>query len=121
VLIVEDELLAAWHVETLVQDLGHVVCGIAARGDEAVQAAANLAPDIVFMDVNLGSGIDGVEAARRIRSVKLVPVVFVTAYSDATTRQRIASAVPEAPILTKPVSPEAVRRVMSGRLKPAGN
>jgi hypothetical protein len=57
-----------------VQELGHAVCGIAARSEEAVQAAAELAPDIIFMDVNLGSGPDGVETAKRIRATTLVPV-----------------------------------------------
>src|SRR5688572_25677375 len=51
VLIVEDELLTAWHVEMIVHDLGFSVCGIAARGEEAVKAAAELEPDIILMDV----------------------------------------------------------------------
>ena len=118
VLIVEDELLAAWHVESILQDLGHAVCGIAAKGEEAVHAAANLDPDIIFMDVNLGAGFDGVEAARRILAAARVPIIFLTAYSDPGTRQRITAAFPNAPILGKPVSPEAIRRAISQQLDP---
>ena len=117
VLIVEDELLAAWHVESILQDLGHVVCGIAAKGEEAVRLAAELAPDIIFMDVNLGSGLDGIEAAKRIREASPVPVVFVTAYVDAATRQRITTAVPDARVLSKPVSPATVRVAIASQLK----
>lgn len=121
VLIVEDELLAAWHVEAIIQDLGHVVCGIEARGEDAVRAAAELAPDIVFMDVNLGTGFDGIEAARRIRTSTPIAVVFVTAYGDTTTREKIAAAVPGALILQKPVSPNDIRMAISAQLKAAKN
>ncbi|GAA2054611.1 response regulator transcription factor [Catenulispora yoronensis] len=45
----------------------HVV-GEAAGGEEAVATAAALHPDVVLMDLQLGPGIDGVEATRRIRT-----------------------------------------------------
>ncbi|WEH41138.1 response regulator transcription factor [Streptomyces sp. AM 2-1-1] len=38
----------------------------AGSGEEAVVLAARLAPDVVLMDLQLGPGIDGVEATRRI-------------------------------------------------------
>jgi DNA-binding NtrC family response regulator len=55
-------------------------------------------PDLVLMDVNLSGrptfpdddAMDGVEAARRIRAERPLPVVFVTAYSDADTIARVA-------------------------------
>jgi DNA-binding NarL/FixJ family response regulator len=42
------------------------VCGQAADGLEAIEKATVLKPDVVIMDVNLGPGIDGLEATRRI-------------------------------------------------------
>ncbi|MFK4065787.1 response regulator [Streptomyces sp. NPDC029674] len=44
------------------------VVGEAGTGEEAVALAAKLAPDVVLMDLQLGAGIDGVEATRRITS-----------------------------------------------------
>ncbi|WP_055567324.1 response regulator [Streptomyces atriruber] len=44
------------------------VVGEAGTGEEAVALAAKLAPDVVLMDLQLGEGIDGVEATRRITS-----------------------------------------------------
>nr|WP_202456773.1 MULTISPECIES: response regulator transcription factor [unclassified Streptomyces] len=44
------------------------VVGEAGTGEEAVALAAKLTPDVVLMDLQLGEGIDGVEATRRITS-----------------------------------------------------
>ncbi|MFJ6849052.1 response regulator [Streptomyces sp. NPDC091271] len=44
------------------------VVGEAGSGEEAVALAARLGPDVVLMDLQLGPGIDGVEATRRITS-----------------------------------------------------
>ncbi|MGW7270496.1 response regulator [Streptomyces sp. NPDC054864] len=45
------------------------VVGEAGTGEEAIALAAKLAPDVVLMDLQLGEGMDGVEATRRITSV----------------------------------------------------
>ncbi|MFI5525870.1 response regulator [Streptomyces platensis] len=45
---------------------GIEVIGEAEDGEEAVAMAAALRPDVVLMDLQLGSGIDGIEATRRI-------------------------------------------------------
>ncbi|WP_371528521.1 response regulator transcription factor [Streptomyces sp. NBC_01283] len=42
------------------------VVGEAGTGEEAIALAAKLAPDVVLMDLQLGEGMDGVEATRRI-------------------------------------------------------
>jgi CheY-like chemotaxis protein len=38
--------------------------------------------DLVFMDIDLGSGIDGTEATRQIFTVRNLPIVFLTSHSD---------------------------------------
>lgn len=45
------------------------VLGEAGSGEEAVALAAKLRPDVVLMDLQLGEGIDGVEATRRITAL----------------------------------------------------
>ncbi|MEU3659221.1 response regulator transcription factor [Streptomyces sp. NPDC032940] len=45
---------------------GIEVAGEAGTGEEALALAARLAPDVVLMDLQLGEGIDGVEATRRL-------------------------------------------------------
>ena len=61
-------------------------------------------PDIVLMDVNLEGGREGIEAARWLREVCDIPVVFVTAYTDPDTLQRIDEQVPGAPVVAKPLN-----------------
>jgi PAS domain S-box-containing protein len=59
-------------------------------GRDAVERAADTVPDLILMDVHLDGPMDGVEAARHIRAAHPVPIVFVTAYSDDETLQRVA-------------------------------
>ncbi|HYE48131.1 MAG TPA: response regulator [Azospirillaceae bacterium] len=118
-LIVEDELLIAWSLQEALAAAGHEVVSIARSADEAVAEAVAEAPDLVVMDVNLGRGGDGVDAAARIRQDRDVPVLYVTAYRDDRTLRRVADATPGAQVLAKPLAPgeleTAVARILGDR------
>ncbi|MFE0174270.1 response regulator [Streptomyces sp. NPDC059002] len=58
------------------------VVGEAGTGEEAVALAAKLTPDVVLMDLQLGEGIDGVEATRRITAQSPSPHVLVLTTYD---------------------------------------
>lgn len=64
---------------------GITVVGEAATGEAALDRIAELRPDLVLMDLQLGAGIDGAEATRRIRQLTQPPrVLILTTYdSDA--------------------------------------
>ncbi|OKJ99445.1 LuxR family transcriptional regulator [Streptomyces sp. CB03234] len=72
---------------------GIEVVGEAGSGEEAVAMAAKLKPDVVLMDLQLGPGIDGVEATRRIASaVAGVRVLVLTTYdTDADVTRAIGA------------------------------
>jgi DNA-binding response OmpR family regulator len=116
ILIVEDELLLAWHLESLVLDLNHKVCGLIPDGDSAIKQAADGNPDLVLMDVRLAGRIDGIETARIIREQRGTPVIFITAHGDEATRETITRIVPGAPVLAKPVSSEQLRNAITSLL-----
>jgi CheY-like chemotaxis protein len=116
VLIVEDELFVAWHLESLVRELQLDVCGLVPDGEGAIEQAADFEPNLILMDISLSGEIDGVEAARRIRDRKHVPIIFITAYSDAATVARVEKAVPGAQVLAKPVSTARLRAAIEGAL-----
>jgi DNA-binding response OmpR family regulator len=109
VLIVEDELLVAWHLESLIREQSLEVCGLVPDGDGAVEQAADLDVDLVLMDVRLAGRMDGIEAARRIREQRDTPIIFITAHGDQETRAHIANMVPGAPVLAKPISAHRLR------------
>lgn len=60
---------------------GFAVVGVVASGEESVSAVAELAPDLVLMDVHL-PGIDGIEATRRITRAAAPPVVVLLSTYD---------------------------------------
>jgi CheY-like chemotaxis protein len=119
ILIVEDDTIIAWTLETLLQDLGHEVVDIAASGEHALRLAREFQPELIMMDINLGSGMDGIETARNIKGFSSAQVVFVSAYGDPDTRARVQSAVPGAPLLTKPVAPDELERMISRIRRPS--
>ncbi|MGW2558411.1 response regulator [Streptomyces sp. NPDC001514] len=68
---------------------GIEVVGEAGSGEEAVAMAAKLRPDVVLMDLQLGPGIDGVEATRRIASPDVHVLVLTTYDTDADITRAI--------------------------------
>ena len=105
-LIVDDEALIAVALAEVMRGLGFETCDLATDGQDAFLQAMSNQPDIVLMDVNLEGGREGIEAARWLREVCEVPIVFVTAYGDEDTVERIRKQVPGAPVLAKPVRAE---------------
>ena len=95
VLIVEDELLVAWHLELLSREQNLEVCGLVPDGDGAIEQAVDLDVDLVLMDIRLAGQMDGIEAARRIREQRDTPIIFITAHGDASTRAHIERVLPE--------------------------
>ena len=83
VLIVDDEKLARDRLRELLNEIGgHVVVGEGMNGNEAVEKAAELNPDVVLMDIRM-PGMDGLEAAMHLMGMENPPmVIFTTAYDQ---------------------------------------
>ncbi|MGL5194968.1 MAG: response regulator, partial [Chroococcales cyanobacterium] len=94
ILVVEDEGIVALDIQTILEDLGYQVPVAVASGEEAIEAAAHIQPDLVLMDIHLEGSIDGVTAAEQIRDRFNIPVVYLTAYSDEDTLQRAKLTTP---------------------------
>lgn len=88
VLIVEDEILVADHIRRSLEKSGYSIAAMVSSGEESIEKAGELHPDIVLMDIVLKGKMDGIEAADQIKSRFNIPVVYLTAYSDDETLLR---------------------------------
>jgi len=103
ILVVEDEAIVAMDIRNRLLNLGHTVPAFTVTGSDALDKTAELHPDLVLMDIQLGGGMDGVETAAHIHRRFHVPVVYLTANSDENTLQRAKLTEPFGYIL-KPFS-----------------
>lgn len=87
-MIVEDEVLVARDIKSRLTRMGYEVVATASKGEQAIDMAVTLEPDLILMDINLGGEIDGITAAMTIRESFDVPVIFCTAYSNTETLDR---------------------------------
>lgn len=94
ILIVEDERITAADIANRLRRLGYNVPAIAYSGEEAVEKAAELRPDLVLMDIHLKGGMDGIQAAERMRDRFGVPVAYLTGHADDDTLARAKRTAP---------------------------
>src|SRR5258708_31370416 len=91
VLIAEDETLIRLDLRTLLESAGFEVCAEARDGEEAVELACAVQPDLAVLDVKMPQ-LDGIEAARRILDERPIPIVIVSAYTERSLVERAADA-----------------------------
>ncbi len=87
-LVVEDEGIVALSLKKDLGNLGYDVLMTVDTGEEAIEQAAELQPDLVLMDIQLAGEMNGIEAASQIRSCFDIPVVYLTAFADDSTLQQ---------------------------------
>jgi AmiR/NasT family two-component response regulator len=94
VLVAEDEALIRLDLKEMLEEEGYSVVGEAADGEQAVEMAGRLRPDLVILDVKMPK-MDGIAAAERIAGERVAPVVILTAFSqrDLVERAREAGAM----------------------------
>ncbi len=93
ILVVDDVEANVLVLSKMVKVLGHVPLS-AADGETAIVRARAESPDLILMDVMM-PGIDGIEATRRLKAdpaTRLIPVVVVTALTDADSRRKALEA-----------------------------
>lgn len=100
-LIIEDEMLIALEVESLLHDFGFVSCDIVDNPADAVKSALAHRPDLVTADMRIlgGTGLDAVEAITE--RLGPVPHIYVTGNSDMLRGQT-------APVVDKPLTRHAL-------------
>jgi CheY-like chemotaxis protein len=116
ILIAEDEAITAAALKGELISLGYEVVGITDTAEDVVQAAGELLPDVIFMDITLKGVLDGITAAVAIRGRTGAPVVFLTAHADEKTMKRSVFAGPFEYIL-KPFTRKELQNAVEVSLK----
>ncbi len=91
ILLVEDEAILALGQKVELEKMGYTV-NCATSGEKAVQFIAEAESrensdspppvNLILMDIDLGSGIDGTEAARQILNIREIPIVFLSSHTE---------------------------------------
>lgn len=88
ILLVEDEALIALSEKKTLEKHGFRVL-VAHSGEKAVKLVeSGEAVDLVLMDINLGKGIDGTEAASQILAIRDLPLIFLSSHTEPEIVQK---------------------------------
>ncbi|GAB3761852.1 response regulator [Microlunatus parietis] len=91
VLVAEDEVLIRTDLVEMLTEEGYEVVGEAGDGEQAIELATQLRPDLVVLDVKMPK-LDGISAAEKIAGERIAPVVMLTAFSQRDLVDRASKA-----------------------------
>ena len=117
-LIIEDELEVTDYLKEYFQMQG-VEVFTAATGEEGLEVLAAQKPDLVLLDMKLGSGSSGLEVLRKARAAKLQTQIVVVSAVDDQNVAEMAKGLGAVDYVTKPLVIEDLNRVVLSRLKPS--
>lgn len=92
-MVLEDEGLVAEDIRSILTRAGFSVVFVTDRGDQALAAARTVRPDLVLCDIHVRGAMDGISVAEALRPLD-IPVIFVTAFADASVLQRASNTEP---------------------------
>ena len=78
-------------LKEMLEEVGYAVVGEASDGQQAIELAEELRPDLVILDVKM-PGLDGISAAEKIVAAATAPVIMLTAFSQRELVERAAEA-----------------------------
>jgi PAS domain S-box-containing protein len=87
ILLVEDESVEAMDIKRTLESFNYEVPYVASSGEEAVEKALAIMPDLILMDIVLKGDIDGIEAVSKIKGLN-IPIIYLTAHSEESTIEK---------------------------------
>lgn len=116
VLIVEDDLILNLLYESYLERLGFETEGELVYGKTAIDAARDIKPDLIIMDILLEGELDGIDAMLEIRKFSEVPVIYITGNSDTYHVNR-AKETDYLDYLTKPIQFDDLKASISAHFR----
>ena len=102
IMVVEDESITARYIQNTLEASGYEVPSVASSGEEAIELAESLRPDLILMDIVLKGEMNGIEAAEYIHDRLRIPVIYLTANSNDSILQQAKGSQPYG-FLIKPI------------------
>lgn len=99
ILIVEDDSVSALLLQRALEKNAHKIVGIADTGEKALEILEDNFVDIVMMDINLAGELDGIKTTEIINEKYDIPVVYLSASSDAETLNKVVGTNPSAYVI----------------------
>ena len=99
ILIVEDDPVSALLLQRALEKNRHEILGIADSGEEALDILLENHADMVMMDINLAGELDGIKTTEIINEIYDIPVVYLSASSDAETLNKVVGTNPSAYVI----------------------
>jgi signal transduction histidine kinase len=99
ILIVEDDSVSALLLQRALEKNSHEIIGIADTGEKALEILEESLADIVMMDINLAGELDGIKTTEIINEKYDIPVVYLSASSDAETLNKVVGTNPSAYVI----------------------
>jgi signal transduction histidine kinase len=99
ILIVEDDLVSALLLQRALEKNNHSIIGVVDSGERALDLLAENATDIVMMDISLAGELDGIKTTEIINEKCNIPVVYLSASSDAETLNKVVGTNPSAYVI----------------------
>ena len=106
-LIVEDELIIAAHLESILQKHKWEVVDICSEASVAIEQITILQPDLVLIDINLKGGGNGIDIGRFLQRKGTPPFFYITSSSDKATLGEAQSTNPLG-FIDKPFTEESI-------------
>lgn len=99
ILITEDDHVSALLLKKALEKNNHQIIGISDSGEKALEILAEHHADIVMMDINLAGELDGIRTTEIINEKYDIPVVYLSASSDAETLTKVVGTNPSAYVI----------------------
>ncbi len=107
VLVVEDEVIIAHAIISMIEKMGYECVGPAIRATKALELAKAKKPDIALLDINLKGEETGIWLAEQLKKELDIPYIFLTSLGDNKTIEEATSTMPYGYLL-KPVEQQNI-------------
>lgn len=112
IFVVEDDALTAAQLTVYLEELGYECAGRSYNAEAALEEIGRVVPDLVLMDIRLDGGLDGIEAAARLRASGETALVYLTAYADDELLARAKMTEPHG-YLVKPFHKQSLQAAIA--------